>query len=98
MADPFTALNKACLQSFGTAVSYQQGAAAPFPVKGILMRDSDEQRLRDGLYARLFVGQVDFVTPPDLGDVATIDGLAYTVFEVQADAMGGVTLSLRAAA
>jgi hypothetical protein len=97
-ADPFAALNKACVQSFGTAVSYQQGTAAPFPVKGIVMKDSDEERHREGLYARLFVGLVDFITPPDHGDVVTIDGVAYTVFEVLADAMGGVTLSLRAAA
>ena len=55
-ADPFAALNKACLKSFGTAVSYQQDTAAPFPVKGIVMKDSDEERHREGLYARLFVG------------------------------------------
>ena len=97
-ADPFAALNNACLNSFGTAVSYQQDAAAPFPVKGIVMKDSDEERHADGRYVRLFVGMVDFVTPPDHGDVATIDGVQYTVFEVLADAMGGVTLYMRAAA
>ena len=40
----------------------------------------------------------DFTTAPDHGDVAIIDGVTYTVFEVLADAMGGVTLSMRAAA
>ena len=97
-ADPFAALNKACVKAFGTAVSYQQGTAASFSVMGIVMKDSDEERHREGLYARLFVDLADFATPPDHGDVVTIDGVAYTVFEVQADAMGGVTLSLRAAA
>ena len=97
-ADPFAALNKACIKSFGTAVSYQQGTAAPFSVKGIVMKDSDEERHREGLYVRLFVALADFATPPDHGDVAIIDGVTYTVFEVLADAMGGVTLSLRAAA
>ena len=97
-ADPFAALNKACLKSFGTAVSYQQDAAAPFSVKGIVMKDSDEERHREGLYARLFVALADFATAPDHGDVAIIDGVTYTVFEVLADAMGGVTLSMRAAA
>jgi hypothetical protein len=42
MADPFAALNQACIAAFGTAVSYQQGTAAPFSVKGIVMKDSDE--------------------------------------------------------
>lgn len=98
MADPFAALNRACVKSFGTAVSYRQGTATPFSVLGILMKDSEEEKHREGLYARLFVGLADFVTPPDHGDVVTIDGAEYTVFEVLADSMGGVTLSLRAAA
>ena len=97
MADPFAALNKACVKSFGTAVSYRQGTDAPFSVLGIVMKDSDEERHREGLYARLFVGLADFTTHPSNGDVVTFDGVSYTVFEVQADAMGGVTLSLRVA-
>jgi hypothetical protein len=72
--------------------------AAPFPIKGIVMKDSDEERHREGLYARLFVAMEDFLTPPDHGDVVTFGGVEYTVFEVLADSMGGVTLSLRAAA
>lgn len=98
MPDPFASLNKACIDSFGTAVSYQQGTAAPFAVRGVVMKDSDEERHLDGLYARLFVDLADFATAPDQGDVATIGGMAYTVFEAQADAMGGATLSLRALA
>ncbi len=98
MTDPFAALNKACVRSFGAAVTYQQGAAAPFPVKGIVMKESDEERHREGLYARLFVSLADFVMPPDHGDVVTFGGVEYTVFEVLADSMGGVTLSLRVAA
>jgi hypothetical protein len=97
-ADPFAALNKACGKTFGSAVSYQQDAAAPFSVPGIVMKDSDEERHRDGLYIRVFVNLADFARPPDHGDVATIDGVAYTVFEVLADAMGGATLSMRAVA
>jgi hypothetical protein len=63
-ANPFAALNKACVNSFGSAVSYQQDTATPFSVQGIVMKDSDEERLRDGLYARLFVDAADFTTPP----------------------------------
>ena len=97
-SDPFAALNRACVKTFGAAVSYQQGAADPFFVQGVVMKDSVEERNRDGLYVRLFVSLADFATTPDRGDVATIGGVVYTVFEVLADAMGGVTLSLRAAA
>lgn len=98
MADPFAALNKSIVKAFGKAVSYQQGAAAPFSVKGIPMKDSEEEQHVGGLYTRLFLDMADFATPPDHGDVVTIDGQAYTVFEPKADAMGGVTLSLRAVA
>ncbi len=96
MADPFATLNKSVLKAFGVAVSYQQGVAAPFSVKGIPLKDSDEEQHVGGLYTRLFLDMADFQTPPDHSDVVTIDGQAYTVFEPRADAMGGVTLSLRA--
>lgn len=96
--DPFAALNKACVKAFGVPVSYQQDTAAPFAVLGMVMKDSDEERVREGLYARLFVDAADFTTPPNRGDVATIAGVAYTVFDVLTDATGGVTLSLRAVA
>ena len=98
MADPFAALNKSCLKVFGVAVSYQQSTAAPFAVNAIPLKDSDEEQHVGGLYTRLFLDMADFTTPPDHGDVVTIDGQAYTVFEPKADAMGGVTLSLRAVA
>ena len=98
MADPFAALNKACVKTFGTAVSYQQGTDAPFAVTGVVMKDSDEERHREGLYARLFVGLADFTTHPEHGDVVVLDGVTYTVFEVNVDAMGGIVLSMRAAA
>jgi hypothetical protein len=96
MADPFAALNTACLKTFGTAVSYQQGTAEPFPVSGIISKDTDEERHQDGVYLRLFVQLADFAVRPDHGDVVTIDGVAYTVFEVLTDAAGGAYLSLRA--
>ena len=96
MADPFATLNKACIKTFGTAVSHQQGAAAPFSVSGIVSKDTDEARHQDGVYVRLFVNLGDFASRPDHGDVVTIDGATYTVFEVMTDAAGGAYLSLRA--
>jgi hypothetical protein len=96
VADPFATLNKSVLRAFGVAVSYQQGAAAPFVVKAVPMRDSDEEQHVGGLYTRLFLNMADFAAPPDHGDVVTIDGAQYTVYEPKADAMGGVMLRLRA--
>ncbi len=96
-ADPFAALNQACLGSFGKAVSYRRGAAEPFSVRGIVMKDSEEEKHAGGLYARLFLDLADLPFQPGHGDVVTIDGVTFTVFQVLIDAMGGVTLSLREA-
>jgi hypothetical protein len=53
MAASFDALNASCIKNFGSPVSYQQGAGDPFPISGILQRESDEERHQDGVYARL---------------------------------------------
>ena len=98
MADPFAALNKSVVSVFGVAVSYQQGAAAPITINAVPMKDSDEEQHVGGLYTRLFLNGADLPTPPGQGDVVTIAGTEYTVFEPKADALGGVTLSLRAVA
>ncbi len=95
---PFAALNSSVLKTFGLAVSYQQGAAAPLSIRAVPMKDSDEEQYVGGLYTRLFLNLADLPAPPGQGDVVSIDGQAYTVFEPKADALGGVTLSLRAVA
>lgn len=96
MADPFAALNSACVK-LGPVVTYQPASGAPFAVRAIPMKDSDEEQHQDGVYARLFVDLADFVSRPDHGDRVTIDGVTHTVFEVKTDAVGGATLSLRVA-
>ena len=87
--------NAAILAAFGQPVSYQQGTGDPFTVIGILDKRTDEQRHPDTVYARLFVAQSCFSSPPDRGDEATVDGAIYTVFEVLNDPAGGCWLSIR---
>jgi hypothetical protein len=94
-ATPFSALNAACLKTFGSLVSYQQGAGAPFAVTGIFQKETDEERQQDGVFARLFVKLADFPSRPDRGDFATVNGTTYTVFDVGVDPTGGVSLSLK---
>ena len=93
----FSALNAACLKTFGTSVSYQQGAGAPFALTGILQKDSDEERHQDGVYARLFINLSDFAAPPEQGDEVSVDGKTYKVFEVLSDPTRGAWLALREA-
>ena len=46
---PFSALNSACLKTFGSPVTYQPAAAASFAVNGVLQKDTDEERHQDGV-------------------------------------------------
>ena len=52
----------------------QQGAGTPFTVTGVFEKGTDEERLADGLYARLFVNLAGFTASPDIGDEATVAG------------------------
>ena len=83
------------LAAFGSPVTYQQGAAAPFQITGILQKDSDEEQHQDGVYARLFVLLADFSSRPDHGDELVVDGTTYTVYEVSVDLTGAARLRLR---
>ena len=96
MATPFAALNQSCLKMFGSPVTYQRAAGgAPFPITGILQKDTDEERHQDGVYVRLFVNLAGFGARPETGDLATVDGTTYTVFEVASDPAGGASISMK---
>ncbi len=81
---------------FGSPVTCQRAAGgAPFPITGILQKDTDEERHRDGVFLRLFVNLADLGAPPDKGDLATVIGATYTVFEAAIDPAGGASLSMK---
>ena len=59
--DPFAALNKACLKIVRFAGHLPAGhRALRSPSPASCMKDSDEERHQDGVYARLFVNLADF--------------------------------------
>jgi hypothetical protein len=97
MADPFAALNRACVGALGVLVSYQAAAGgAPISLRGVFQKDTDTEREQDAPYARLFICLADLPARPERGDEATISGESFAVFQVMADATGGAWLSLRA--
>ena len=88
--------NAAILAAFGQPVSYQRAAGgAPFPITGILHKATDEERQQDGVFVRLFVNLTDFGARPEKGDLATVNGTTYTIFEVVTDLAGGATISMK---
>ena len=94
---PFAALNKACIKTFGSPVTYQPAASTPFAVNGVLQKDTDEERHQDGVYARLFINLSDFAAQPEQGDEVTVDGKTYKVYEFLSDPTRGAWLALREA-
>ena len=88
-------MNASSQQAFGTSVSYQHAGGVAFTIVGIPERNSDEEKQSAGVYLHLFVHLADFAAPPAQGDAVTIDGITYTVFEVQEDSSGGARLSVR---
>jgi hypothetical protein len=88
-------LNAACLSAFGRQVTYQPAGGAPVTITGIVDSGSRLEENSPGVYAALFVRLADLPQPPVCGDEVEIEGTAYKVFEVEADAAGGARLALR---
>ena len=89
------ALNAACLAAFGREVMYCPAAGAPFTVTGVLETGARLEETAPGTYAVLFLRREDLPKLPERGDEVEVDGALYKVFEVEADAAGGVKLALR---
>ena len=89
------ALNAACLSVFGRQVLYRPAAGDPIAVTGILETGVRLEAHAPGTYALLFLRLADLPQPPEPSDEVEIDGAIYKVFEVEADAAGGVKLALR---
>ena len=89
------ALNAACLDVFGRQVTYRPAAGAPVVITGILETGARLEENAPGTYALLFLRATDLPVPPARGDDVEIDDATYKVFEVEADAGGGVKLALR---
>ncbi len=89
------ALNAACLEVFGRQVTYRPTAGDPIVVIGILETGARLEENAPGTYAPLVLRAADLPSPPACGDEVELDGTAYKVFEIEADAGGGVKLALR---
>jgi len=89
------ALNAACLATFGREVTYRPAVSAPLTIRGILQPGAQLEESAPGIYALLFLQAADLPSPAQRGDAVEIAGVRYKVFEVEADAAGGVKLALR---
>ena len=90
-----TALNAACLTTFGETVTYTTDLGVSFDLSMVRCAPSQEGDVLPGRYLGLWARLADFTDPPTKGGVVLIDAERYTVVEVQKEESGlGVTLSL----
>ena len=89
------ALNAVCLAAFGRDVTFRPATCASFTVAGVLETGARLEENAPGTYAVLFLRRADLPQGPERGDELEIDGVRYKVFEIEADAGGGMKLALR---
>jgi hypothetical protein len=89
------ALNQGVLGAFGQEVVYSPQAGPEATVRGIFEETREAQETALGVYAVVFLRASDLGAPPQNGDEVRVDGVAYKVYEIQADHAGGVYLRLR---
>jgi len=89
------ALSNAALAAFAREVTYVPQVGAPFTVRAISEAPHQAEDSSPGTYTVLFLRLADLPQPPERGDEVRMGDSVYKVFEIEADAEGGIRLSLR---
>ena len=100
-SDLVNAMDTACLDAFGTAVTFtpQDGSGAQ-QITGIIQNPAMAEDYVPGTVqgtavVRLFLRFANLTPPPRQGDTVAISGIVYDVLEVAVDTEGGAVLKLR---
>jgi hypothetical protein len=88
-------LNAGVLTAFGREVVYTPQAGAPVTIRAAVQEGRRSEETSPGTYALMFLRLAALPQPPERGDQIEIDSGLYTVFEIEADGEGGVTLAAR---
>lgn len=91
------ALNGSVLAAFGREVTYLPLAGGSVVIRAIFEPGREAEESSPGVYGALFVRLADLAVAPVRGDRVSIDGVSYTVFDIEADGAGGIVLRLRQA-
>lgn len=89
------ALNSTSLGIFGGEVSYRRSSGETIAIRAIVETTREMEEAAPGVYAVLFLRLKDLPQPPERGDVVSIDGRDYKVFDIEADGGGGALIRLR---
>jgi len=88
----------ACLSTFGEKVTYQPNPplGSAFTLTAARRTPREREPGAEGSYVVLFVRLSHFPAgPPANGDLVTVKGVAYKVYDIDNDGHGGVELTLR---
>ena len=88
------ALNGIVTDTFGREVLYIPKVGDSRIVNGILEAVHQQEQNNPGIFALVFLRLAELAAPPERGDQVSIDSVAYKVFEIEADEVGGVRLGL----
>jgi len=91
------ALHTAALTAFGSEVTFIPQGGAPVVVPAILEATRVTQEGSPGVFGALFLRLAHLPVAPQHGDAVLIGDVRYTVFNMEADGQGGVTLGLQQA-
>ena len=91
-------LSAACLSAFGEQVTYQPNPplGTAFTLTAVRETPREREPVAEGSYIVLFVRLPDFPAgSPANGDLVTVKGVAYKVYDIDNDGHGGAELTLR---
>jgi hypothetical protein len=88
-------LNAVVVQTFGREVVYLHEAGGAATVRAVFQPAREAEDASPGVYAVLFVRQLDLPAAPVRGDEVEIEGTRYKVFDIEADSEGAAVLRLR---
>jgi len=98
---PAAGLAASVLAAFGEPVTYQPSPPNGTPVSIFVARRTARERepTAEGAYVVFFVRLSDLAAgPPAAGDLVTVKGVAYKVYDIDNDGQGGAELTCRKAA
>lgn len=90
-------LNAAALSAFGGEVTYIPEGGEPVVIQSVFQQTREAEESSPGVYGVLFIRLADLSRPPARGDQVLISGVAYTVYDIEADASGAAVLRIRKA-
>jgi hypothetical protein len=88
-------LNATALSAFGRDVRFHPQSGGDISLRAIFQATHEAEEQAPGVYGLIFIQLSNLPVAPQRGDRVVVGDSAYSVYQIQSDASGGATLSLR---